>query len=826
MITPDTRHHIVPGLCQGARLEFRDAMGNAVVTVEDEFSLSIAADLPAGLLRFDLELRSGAFDYETLYCEMTEYPSGEFVRTGPWDLAMDNPPRMQIPTLDVFLDGELYGNLWFEMPDSRDIHARRLGGVFALPFAAAGAHTIRIVVPECERARLNFTMLDSLTIRPDERVIPEVRPKAACRPERPWLFLGGRGVRELCQSRRRAEPRPWQDMEAAVAHYFSTGVNRVRGCPILASAAFMALVDGRESAGFRRLEGLLRSRLERNAFLETHGKFMFIEAGEGLYSEKRRWLMGHGWNDYGFSWILLDYACILQWLGPWLADDLRGWLEQQLLRYGRELYRFIVFQRQYAGAQGNYNAHSNVPMLAVAALGAVLRTAHTEAHDWFRFGVGRIRDSIPLLPRDYTGTHLVWNPPWVLLMVEFLRDTLGECYRGEPFLRELPAVLWRTDALRGPVGFSSLEGFYRLLLAAYCASQLGSEEGQWYYRRLWADCRPADDNPSMAAGFLHVLWHTAAPGREPDAATRDRSVLWPATGFALLQTNYDTPRLAVRFQCGHWSGTPAGCAVDSYAGAGIGDPFPHGGCEVWLHGLPVLRQVADYRMSFRCGNFVTVDGDGFFMGDRWLAGRTDMSRAAFLRRSRMASDICYLDGVNTLSYAPELKLIGSRRQLFFERSLELVILVDNIESRVEHDYALHLHAARIEPVGEGEFRCFSAPVPGGLSGAAEAGPLYVRCLSPHAMRATVTTGSVVLPYPYGVTQVKGGPKLTGDHQGAQPPIDHKIVCAAAGRRTSACFITVLSPQPIDCTQNGTCLRIGTRLGERVVELAESGLTWE
>lgn len=819
----DLLHRILPGLWQNDRLEFHDFMGRAAVTAEDRFTLVIQAELPAELLRFDVALRPGAFDFETLYCDMTEYPSGEFVRTGPWDLAMDDPPRMQIPTLDVYLDGDHYGNMWFEMPGSEDIRERRLGGVFALLLARAGKHTIRIVVPEYERSRLNLSMLDSINIRPDDRAIPDVQPRAVCRPDRPWLFLGGRRIGELRKSRQQSQPRPWRDMEATVEHYFSTGINLVRGCPVLASAAFMALLDGPESGAFQRLEKLLRSRLERNAFLETHGKFMFIEAGGELFSEKRRWLMGHGWNDYGFSWVLLDYACILQWLGPWLADDLRGWIEQQLLKYGRELYRFIVFQRQYAGAQGDYNAHANVPMLTVAALGAVLRTTQAEACDWFRFGIGRIRDSFSFLPRDYPGTHLVWDPPWVVLMVEFLRDTIGECHRDEPFMRELPAVLWRTGALRGTsTGFSLLEQFYRLLLAAYCASQMQSDEGKWYYRRLWAECNAADQASDMAASYLHVLWHTNEAGRVPDEEVRNRSVLWPGTGFALLQTNYDIPRLAILFQCGHWNGTPRGCCVESYAGAGIGDSFPHGGFGVYVQGYPVLRQLGDYRKSFRCGNFVTVDGDGFFMADRWLPGRTDMSRTAFLRQTRMERDVCYLDGINTLSYRPELELICSRRQVFFDRILELAVIIDDMESRLDHAYALHLHAARIENTGGNCFDCFSVPAPGGTG---EAGPLHVHCLSPHAILPAIVTGSVVLSYVCGVTQVKNGPKLTGDHRGPLPPVDRKIICAADGRRTSARFITVASPQALTCELSGDCLRLATALGARVLHLHKSGLKW-
>jgi hypothetical protein len=60
----------------------------------DNYTVEITANLPAKLLRFDLELLPGLFDYDTLYTEMVEFPGGEYAKTGPWDLAIDLPPGM------------------------------------------------------------------------------------------------------------------------------------------------------------------------------------------------------------------------------------------------------------------------------------------------------------------------------------------------------------------------------------------------------------------------------------------------------------------------------------------------------------------------------------------------------------------------------------------------------------------------------------------------------------------------------------------------------------------------------------------------------------
>ena len=136
------------------------------------------------------------------------------------------------------------------------------------------------------------------------------------------------------------------------------------------------------------------------------------------------------------------------------------------------------------------------------------------------------------------------------------------------------------------------------------------------------------------------------------------------------------------------------------------------------------------------------------------SGRTDMSRAAWLRQARLEKDVDYLDGLNTLSYAPELELRCSRRQIFFDRKLELVVIVDELESRRDHAYALHLHAAPDRANRGKQIRLFSRRRVG-RRGGGETGPLYVQCLSSHAIRAAVAVGSLVLPYPYGVTRVKG-----------------------------------------------------------------------
>lgn len=799
----DVLHLLLPGLCRGDEaMEFRDFMGQCEANMLSRYEMEIRAVFPGHLTRFDLELKPGLFDYETLYVEMTEYPGGEFVKTGPWDLAMDPPLRMQIPVLEVYLDGELYGKMWFEMPSPEDIKYKRLGGVFALPFAESGRHAIRIRIPEEERKRLDFSMVDRIAIRRDDRDIPAITPRASCNRNAPWLFLDGRSPAELRELKTAAGAVIWQGMADTVERFLSTGEEQIRGSPILAGAAFMALVE--EAGGvFQRLVALLDARCRDGAFYPARGRFVSIDGDTGQHSEKHRWLMGRGWNDYGFSFVLMDYCCVYQWLGERLPAHIKQWIRSELIKYGRALYRFIVFQRQYAGAQGHYEAHGIVPPLAVTALGATLYRECDEAATWIDFGVGRVREAIHVAPTDGKPPGLGWGTVWLARAVELLLALTGEDHRRIPFFRALPTAMWRTHHLRDTQERQQLIDFHRLLLAAYCASHLADKEAQWYYHRM-LDEQTAFHSGALPACYLNVLWHSAAIGESPSADDMERSCLFPDVSLALLQSNYEKPRFAVRFQCGPINGKSNAYLLESYNSASMGNPFAHGGFEVWMNNRPVLVDLTlcCCRRSFKYGNFVTVDGDGFFMDGAGLSGRADKAIAAFIRRSEIRDDYCSFDGMNTPCYRPELEMTMSRRRIFFEVRQEWAIIVDEVASRQKHEYALLLHASQIETVGRNSFRCF-----GGQDGKLcnspflpnePVGPLHVLCLAGQPTEYEIAVTSMALGYIYGVTQIKGGPKLTGDLFCDGPPLFHRIVCKPESKRMAARFLTVVSPHEVAC----------------------------
>ena len=822
MHNQDVLHLILPGLCDGQIVEFRDFFGRCDVRMDGRFTMTLAGELPAALVRFDVELKAGRFDYDTLYCEMAEYPSGEFVRTSPWDAAMDPPPRMQVPVLDVHLDGELYGKMWFEMPSPQEIKQRKLGGVFALPFGSSGRHEIRIEVPAEDRHRLDFAMVNRITVRLDDREIPSVSPRTGWDPRRPWLFLGGRSLEQLQRVKESAGRETWQDMARTVDHFYTQGTSIHRGVPSLATAAFMAMVEPAEGH-LERLVSLLEARRTRDAFLESRGRFMYIESDTGLFAPENRWIMGHGWNDYGFSWILLDYCCIYQWLGDRLPEPLREWIGRELIEYGRCLYRFIVFQRQYSGGQGYYESHSIVPLLTVAALAATLYEQCPEAGTWLNFAVGRIRRATRVAPTDGRAPMFAWGPLWLAQSIGLLRDLIGEDHRRIPYFQALPTALWRTHHLRRAKEQTGLRSFYRLLLSAYCASELNDPEAQRYYQLLYGELKALAPD-FLAACYLNVLWHSRAAGTAPDEQALERSWLFSDVGTALLQTNYDCPRFAMRVQSGPANGRSSAYLLESFASAPMAVPANHGGYEIWLAGRPVVQNLFSYNKSFKHGNFVTVDGDGFYMDGAYLPGRVDRSTAAFLRRSEIRDDYCYLDAFNTPSYRPELQITMSRRQVFFDVRGEWVVIVDDLASPDGHEYASLIHAPRIESVGEGSFECFGDRT----RGQEPVGPLHVRCLGGQSVQYEVSVASSVRSYQDGVTIVKGAGTLHGDGRGGdqRPALLKRIACKAAGRRTTVRFITAASPHSLSCELSQDTVTVATRLGRRRLRLRPLGLEWD
>ncbi|HOF87427.1 MAG TPA: hypothetical protein PLZ36_04890, partial [Armatimonadota bacterium] len=86
MLNEDLLYLLLPGFIHGETVEFREYRDACPVRVLDRYTLEIAGEFPAALVRFDVELKPGKLDYRTLYNQLSEYPSGEFVDVGPLDL--------------------------------------------------------------------------------------------------------------------------------------------------------------------------------------------------------------------------------------------------------------------------------------------------------------------------------------------------------------------------------------------------------------------------------------------------------------------------------------------------------------------------------------------------------------------------------------------------------------------------------------------------------------------------------------------------------------------------------------------------------------------
>jgi hypothetical protein len=825
MLHEDMLYLLLPGFMHGETVEFREYRGACAVRVLDRYTLEIEGDFPDALVRFDVELKPGKLDYTTLYNQLSEHPSGEFVDVGPLDLGFPAPPRMQIPMLAVSQDGDLFGKMWFEMPSVEDVRQRKLGGVFVLEFPGGGHHRVTIAVDEIDRDRLDLTMFERITVRLDSRRLSTIAPQPGWTPEAPWLFLGGRSVEDLRGWRATTHQTLWDDLRRTVDTWLETGDIPFRGMPVLSTAAFTALLD--ETGGYSaRLIALLEDRRARDAFLERQGKLMFLDTNETLFAEKNRWLMGHGWNDYGFAWILLDYCCVYQWLGDQLPTELKAWIREKLRYYGRELYRFCLFQRQYSGAQGFYEAHQSVPQLTVAVLGAIFYREDAEAPRWLRFAVGRIEEALEIAPRDGKADYMSWGTVWFSQSTELLHDLAGRDEWQHPYFQHLPTALWRTHYVRSVVDHQEIADYYRSVLTAFCATHLHDPVACWYYHFHRDTARPGDVTP---VSYLHYLWHTEEAGTPP-GPEQEASYLLPDTSQALLQTNYHSPRFALRMQCGPTLGKASSYKLESYANAAAGSTFAYGGFEALVNGWPVITDIATmgYGRYFRNANALCVDSDGFFLEGMYLVGRTENTVSAYIREASLGAELCYLDGITTMAYRPELAITLARRQWLFSVTQEWALVVDTIESELEHDYHLHLHASEaIETVDTGQF-CFQGGnmpmlcknpfVPDGPIGS-----LNVHCLGDGPLDYAIGPANMVYAYIFHVTQVKGGGMLTSDLRGGdKPPSVTRLICQAT-RGTRAQFLTVMSPHPVACRREGAALTISTPLGSRQVALDAAGL---
>ncbi|MHB9132505.1 MAG: hypothetical protein ACYDBB_15650 [Armatimonadota bacterium] len=807
----DVLHLLLPGFICQDHLEFRDVLRSGTIRVIDRYTMEIAADFPAALVRFDVELKPFMLDYSTLYDQLTEYPSGEFRDVGPMDLAFSMPPHMAFPLLAVSLDGELYGKMWFEMPSVDDVQQQKLGGVFALDFPDGGHHTITITVDEDDRRRLDLFMLERVTVRRDDRRFADISPRSGWNPATPWLFLEGRSLDELRRIRATTHREIWGEMLDTIRCWFDNGRPTWRGVPMLTNLAFATLVDDDEEMWGRLLQ-IIEDRYARQVFLDYGGKFMFLEADSGLFTEAHRWVMGYGWNDYGFSFMLLEYCCLYQWLGDRLPAHLKRWIEDNLQAFGHELYRFIIFQRQYSGALPADNCHSTVPTLTVAALGATFYGQLPEATRWLNFAGQLLLEAREYFPRDGKADFLVWGPSFLAQALGMLEDITGRTLHNIPYFQNLGTALWRHHAGVGDY----IASYYGTLLLAYCASVQHDAAAGWYYHHRRKEMAGA--SAERLVSFLHVLWHTNDPGSDP-GAVKDRSWLFSDASLALLQTNYKRSRFAMRLQCG----PPAGAAAyrtESFNGAMMGNVFSYGGFEVTVNGTEIIRDytAASYIRGFANGNFVCVDGDGCFLEGMYLIGRTDKSRSAYIRRAYIAPDVCYVDGLNTLAYRAELQITQSRRQWFFDAEHEWALVLDEISSPREHDYRLHLHGHTITPIAEGVYR-FTAGEE----------TLNVVCLSNQPAAFEITPPSLILPYTYHVTKVKGAsgqlsPEVAG--AGFQPPVCERLVCRITEQCQSSQFLTLLSPHALEYRQEGDRLAVRTRLGERTLVLDSLGLKWE
>lgn len=711
-------------------VEFLDVTGQITDIEANLHRLAIRMKLPAGLYSGRLETKSGAFDMSTAMIEMVRVPDGKRVPVGPWDL--DHIRNvMAVPMIRTYVNGELKGGLWFDLPGPVQIADGRLSAEFGFE-AREGENELILELIERDRERMDWGRLESFELRKDDRNTIPLEPATK---KHPRLFLSTEQVRPVCER--------WKGSVE-----FEALMKRLR------TEDLVFLTDN--SQGTLELASLV-FELTGDEAIGARAKARIMElAHASTWSGRPDPLLMGGDNDRGIGLRLYQSALAWDYLQPLFDSEDRRAILSKAEEYLSKIYDFTLLQRAYMGyptidphSLGAWNGAAIACMAFYEDL-AIARHALPLFH-------GLFCDSLKLFPASGKAAWATYFPFHMVLYLAAAHTFGGKRpeLSSSSFLDNLGQAL--LAAFEAPNSQEMQRGLrtreHRFLTAFLC--RFHPTPGIESIYRAFAE-KERKATGDLVLGIFDLLYAPDASG--PVAPFPDRPLFAKDVGD-LIAVARGEQSIALSVSGGPKAGRQA-----------IFTLMPHnrefapslGALDVTIDGTPVLCNVniGVYGLNSALTNTMCFEDGGAVTNGQYLNGAVPPESNAVIRRCFIDDRFLYVHIIVTHALDPELKVRQADRILLFDRRSGTIVLSDAFEGERAIRFATHLHCSgSVTELGDGQYRLTGgqanliAGIKSGSKGLndEEKGEIFVQVLgSMPSARVVVEEPTWVPAYIYGL----------------------------------------------------------------------------
>lgn len=688
-------------------VELIDVMGRVTDIHATLSKLTLRFDVPAGMYRGRFETGAHAFDVSTAMIEMVRVPDGRRVPVGPWDL--DHLRNvMAVPMLRTYVNGQLKGGLWFDLPGPEGIAEGRLYADFGFE-VVGGLTELTLEIIERDRERMDWGRIAQFELRADDRRREALSPTGH---EHPRIFLRAAEV-----ERRAAR---WsEDPE------FAALLTRLR------TEDLVFLTDN--SQGTLELACLVYA-LTGDSGIGARAKEEILKLAHApTWSGRPDPLLMGGENDRVIGNRLYHTALGWDYLQPLLNDDDRQAILAKAQEYLQKIYDFTLLQRAYMGyptidphSLGTWNGAAIACMAFYEDL-AIARHALPLFH-------GLFCDSLQLFPASGKAAWATYFPFHLIRYLAAAHTFGGKRpeLASSPFLDKLGEAL--LAAFEVPNSQELQRGLrtreHRFLTAFLCEFHRtpGIES---IYRAFVAKEREAAGD--LMLGIFDLLYAPEARGEV--ASFPDRPLFAKDVGD-LIAIARGEHVIALSLSGGPKAGRQASFTL-----------MPHnrefapalGAIDVTIDGTPVLCNVnmGVYGLNSALTNTMCFEDGGALTNGQYLNGAVAPESCAVMRRCFIDERYVYAHVVVTHALDGRLGVRQADRICVFDRRSGAIVLSDAFQGDRAIRFATHLHCSgSAKDLGGGEYRLTGgqanliAGIKSGSKGLSdeEKGEIFVRVL--------------------------------------------------------------------------------------------------
>lgn len=750
--------------------ELIDFTGQVSDVEANRFRLCLRLDVAAGLYRGRLQTKAHAFDMRTAYLDMVRVPDGERVAVGPWDLDhLHNV--MAMPMARTYVNGDLKGGLWFAMPGPDEIARGMLFADFGFE-ARDGSNELVLELVEGDRERLDWSRLEFLELRTDDRRTVALTPVSSARPR---LFVSREDAKRVAA--RWCGTAEFQSLLEQLQH-----------------GELVMLTDN--SQGTLSLACIVYSLTGDTAVGERARAAILELAHMPTWSGRPDPLLMGGENDRGISMRLFHVALAWDHLRPLLMGEDRKALLAKADEYLRKIYDFTVLQRAYMGYPA-IDPHSlgswNGTAIACMSFYEELEIAR-HALPFFH---GLFSESLKLFPSSGKAAWATYFPFHLVLYLAAAHTFAGaqlELSNSE-FLDHLGGAL--LSSFEAPNSQELQRGLrtreHRFITAFLCAFHPTPGIDTIY--RAFAD-RERKAAGDVSLGIFDLLYAPDAEGAV--AEFPDRPLFAKDVGDVIAIARGEH-RMAVSLAAGAKAGRRA-----SFMLMPQNREFAPslGAIEVTIDGTPVICNVniSGYGINSALTNAMCLETGGGVTNGQYLNGAVRPEQCSIVRRCLLGERFVYVHVVIVGALDPQLEVAQADRTFIFDRKTGLVLLSDAFRGARPLLFATHLHCSgSVTEPSKGVFRLTGGQanlIAGTKRGSKglddlERGEIFVEVL-----RAS-TECRVVLEEPTWIPGYIYGLNLTDreDLSDGRFPRYKRWRLEAVDRAAEGSFLTALSLQP-------------------------------